>query len=124
MGAGRPPKFENVAQMQILIDAYFAERETKELPLTVTGLALALDTTRDLLCDYENKPEYSDTIKRAKAKVADYAEQMLYMGKGAAGPIFALKNFGWSDKQEVEHSGGVSMQIVSAIEASPPHSKD
>ena len=30
---------------------------------------------------------------------------------GKTGDIFALKNFGWRDKQEHEHSGGVNIKI-------------
>ena len=73
---------------------------------TVTGLAVALDTTRDLLLDYENKPEnadFSDTIKRAKAIIHEYAEQYLFAGKNQTSGIFNLKNnFGWNDRSEID----------------------
>jgi len=73
---------------------------------TVTGLAVALDTTRDLLLDYENKPEnadFSDTIKRAKAIIHEYAEQYLFEGKNQTSGIFNLKNnFGWNDRTELD----------------------
>lgn len=35
----------------------------------ITGLALALDTTRDTLMDYEGKDEFSDTIKKPSLKL-------------------------------------------------------
>lgn len=105
MPNGRPPKFKSTEDMQMLIDAYFLKCETDGEPITVTGLALALDTTRETLMDYENNDKFSDTVKRAKTKVQNYAERMLYLGKSAAGPIFALKNFGWSDKSEHELYG-------------------
>lgn len=75
-------------------------------PLTITGLANALDTTRDTLLDYENKPEnaaFSDTIKRAKAFVHQYAEEYLFEGKNQTGAIFNLKNnYGWVDRTETD----------------------
>lgn len=105
MPAGRPLKFKSPTDMQKLIDAYFEKCKFEEEPLTVTGLAIALDTTRETLMEYEVKPEFTDTVKKAKLKVEAYAEKMLFVGKSAAGPIFALKNFGWSDKTETELYG-------------------
>lgn len=105
---GRPPKFSDKEMLQKQIDDYFAglfdEEGKLKKPATITGLALALDTTRETLCDYAEKPAFSDTIKRAKTRVEQFAEEQLYLGKNAAGPIFALKNFGWSDKQQIDHT--------------------
>jgi hypothetical protein len=102
---GRPLKFKTVGEMQEKIDAYFKECDEKDKPYTITGLALALDTTRDLLLDYQyNRDEFSDTIKRAKLKCENYAEMHLFKGKnGVVGAIFNLKNnySRWVDKQEV-----------------------
>ena len=64
----------------------------EERPLTITGLALALDTSRDLLLDYENREEFSYTIKKAKLLCENYAEEFLFHGKNVVGAIFNLKN--------------------------------
>lgn len=78
--------------------------KTKQLPYTITGLALALNTTRETLLDYEGKDEYSDTIKAAKTKIENFNEQMLF-GPSPTGTIFNLKNnYGWKDKSEQEIS--------------------
>lgn len=106
----KPLKFKTVQELQDKIDAYFdsieqpivlenGEVRLRDVP-TITGLALALDTTRETLCDYQNREEYSDTIRRAKQRVEMFAEKQLYLGKSASGPIFALKNFGWADNQK------------------------
>ena len=75
-------------------------------PFTVTGLALALDTTRETLLDYEKNPEnadYSDTIKRAKQRIHNYAEEFLFNGKNVTGAIFNLKNnWGYVDRTETD----------------------
>ena len=43
--------------------------------------------------------EFLDTIKRAKLRIEAYYEEYL-VENHAAGAIFALKNFGWSDKHQ------------------------
>lgn len=101
MPAGRPPKWENPEQVQVLIDDYFAN--TSEEEWTVTGLALALDTYRDVLIRYEEKDEFYNTIKKAKEKVHNAYEKDLRK-KGRSGDIFALKNFGWKDQQQVDQT--------------------
>lgn len=79
------------------------KKMTVQVPYTITGLALALDTSRDILIDYEGRGEFSNTIKRAKLRCEQFAEQRLYDGNAPAGPIFNLKNnYGWVDKQEVD----------------------
>jgi hypothetical protein len=107
---GHPLKFKSIEELQNKIDAFFIECDVKEEPYTITGLALALDTTRQTLINYEDRPEYLDTIKKAKARVENYAEKRLFTGQ-PTGPIFALKNFGWKDKTETEHSGGVTINV-------------
>ena len=75
-------------------------------PFTVTGLALALDTCREVLLNYEKNPEndqFSDTIKRAKQRIHNYAEEFLFNGKNATGAIFNLKNnWGYVDRTETD----------------------
>lgn len=74
-------------------------------PYTITGLALALGTSRKVLLDYEDRKEFSDTIKEAKLKIENFVEARLFENN-VAGPIFNLvNNYGWKNKQEVEESG-------------------
>jgi hypothetical protein len=116
MPAGRPLKFQSVEELQKKIDAYFAECEVKEEPYTITGLALALGTYRQTLINYEGKEEFMDAIKSAKTRVEQYAEKKLFSST-PSGAIFALKNFGWSDKIENEHTGkdGKPIETTSEI---------
>lgn len=75
---------------------------TKQIPYTITGLALALDTSRETLLDYQDKEEFSDTIKKAKIKCQNYVEKSL-LTNNPAGAIFNLKNnYGWKDKTETD----------------------
>ena len=109
---GRPLKFKNEKELQKKVDAWLKKCEKKERPLTITGLALALDTSRDLLLDYENREEFSYTIKKAQLQCENYAEEFLFHGKNVVGAIFNLKNnYGWKEKQEIEHKGGVIINL-------------
>lgn len=99
---GRPRQFDSPEKMQVAIDDYF---EKAEIP-TITGLTLHLGfINRKALLNYEGySEEYYATIKRAKSRCAEYVEKLL-LGKGVnkAGPIFWLKNHGWSDVQTQIH---------------------
>lgn len=113
MAAGRPLKFQSVEQLQNAIDLYFLnctdpEDENKYIrPLTITGLANALDTSRETLLEYEERPEFVDTIKRAKGKIHQYVEEYLFNGKNQTSAIFNLKNnYGWKDKTEQDVTSG------------------
>src|SRR3954469_13829148 len=86
---GRPLKFESVEALDRKIGAYFGscdphmgkrmrqvkkadgtsywdeeEYLTPQRPYTISGLARALDTSRETLLDYEDRPEFSDSIAR------------------------------------------------------------
>jgi hypothetical protein len=95
---GKPLMFGNKEELKEKIDAYFEATDDNEY--TITGLALALDTCRQTLINYAKKPEYVDTIKKAKTRV-EHSYELTLRRKGDAGSIFGLKNFGWKDKQEV-----------------------
>lgn len=73
---------------------------------TVTGLAVALDTSRETLMEYTDRPEYTDTIKKAKDFIHFATEQLLANGGAQpAGVIFSLKNnWGWKDKTDLDIS--------------------
>lgn len=77
--------------------------KTQIKPFTVSGLADALDMSRQSLLNYSKKEEFFDTITRAKRKCEVYAEERLYDKDGANGAKFSLANNfeGWKEKQEV-----------------------
>jgi hypothetical protein len=74
---------------------------------TISGLAVHLDTSRETLLEYEDRPEFVDTIKRAKQTIEAMTESLLVNGGAQpAGVIFNLKNnYGWRDKTETEVTG-------------------
>jgi hypothetical protein len=115
MGFGKPLKFKTVEELQEKIDAYFASCDEENEPITITGLALALDTSRETLCNYEEKEDYFDTIKKAKLKVENAYEKRL-VRRGNGGDVFALKNFGWKDTKELDGSFDVTQLVIEAID--------
>lgn len=112
---GRPLKFRSLKELQSKIDAYFAE--TPEDRWTITGLALALDTSRNVLCDYQGKEQYSNAIARAKLMIENgYEIDLKQFGRG--GTQFALKNFGWTDRQENDVRLSGDADFLSALRES------
>lgn len=101
---GRPCKFESVEEMQMKIDEYFKTCDENGKPYTVSGLAYALDTSRRTLLNYQEKEEFFHTIKKAKDKIEQFNEELLYSRDvPTVGVIFNLKNnYDWKDKQEIE----------------------
>jgi len=96
---GRPLKFETVEILEKKINEYFNSTDIKMW--TITGLALALDTDRITLINYEEKPEFINTIRKAKLMV-EHSYELDLKKDGKTGTIFALKNFDWSDKTETD----------------------
>jgi len=94
---GRPLKFKSPEELQEKIDAYFLSVVPRQY--TITGLAMALDVDRDTLLNYQDKPEFFGTIKRAKTKI-EWGYELTLRERGSSGDIFGLKNFGWTDKTE------------------------
>jgi hypothetical protein len=115
---GRPPKFKSVKELERKIAEYFQKREENEKPLTITGLALALDTTRGTLLEYQGRGGgFGAAIRRAKARCEQYAEDRLFGSKQCTGAIFTLKNnYGWNDIREEKGSHDISIKIIDRFE--------
>ena len=96
---GRPLKFQTVEELQEKIAEYLDNTPKEEW--TITGLAIALDTYRSVLCDYEERDVFSNTIKRAKLMV-EHSYELDLKKHGRTGTIFALKNFNWKDTQNTD----------------------
>lgn len=98
--AGRPQFYESPDLMQQAIDLYLKTCEAQTKKPTITRLALALGfESRQSFYDYEEKPEFSYIIKRARLEVEAGYEDGL-RENNCTGSIFALKNMGWKDKTE------------------------
>jgi hypothetical protein len=119
MAGGRPAMFEKSEDMQKAVDDYLTTNNTP----TISGLAYYLGfESRQSFYDYEQREEFSYTIKRCRLFMESHYEARL-QGNNPAGSIFWLKNAGWTDKQEIdqktEHSGGIDITW-----AEPPKKAD
>lgn len=119
MAGGRPPKYATPEQLQAAIDDYFENgvkvrqveigsgdnKRVIEIKVpTITGLVLYCGfCDRQSFYDMEKREEFSCTIKNARTRIEQEYEEQLST-RGGSGPIFALKNFGWHDKQEISHT--------------------
>ena len=136
---GRPPLFSNPEDLQEAIDTYFvscvpvfAKDDNGEVlyhkgnPIiidmnspTISGLAYHLGfESRQSFYDYENRDEFSYTVKRARLRIETLHEKNLSnpMIK-PTGSIFWLKNAGWKDTQDITIGGSdIPVSISAKIE--------
>ena len=86
-------------------------------PFTITGLAMELKTDRKTLINYGSREKFFLTIKEAKIKIENYAEQCLFRDKNVTGIIFNLKNnYEWKDQTDVDHtSKGEKVEVHISI---------
>ena len=146
MAGGAPRKWKSVKAMQEAIDAYFESCKgtplmidgdvamdkygrpiiLDEKPPTVTGLALSLGFTgRQALIDYQGRPEFADTVTRAKSRCEEYAESRLYDKDGANGAKFSLGcNFGWRASEEKAETAAGGIVLLPAVMDTPKPPED
>lgn len=121
---GRPLKFKSVEELEEKINQYFIKCDSTVIrrminskqdiiaeitkPYTVSGLAEYLETSRQTLINYEERDEFIDAIKKAKAKIeANYEERALIGDANPAMSIFTLKNnYKWVDRNEITGKDG------------------
>jgi len=116
---GRPRKFESADEVYEKGLAYINGMLEQEKHLTFTGLCIALGVVKETFNDYESgkydtdNEEFSSPLKDLKQRIENYAELKLF-GNNPTGAIFALKNYGWKDKQEIDTN--VSGEITVTLE--------
>lgn len=78
---------------------------------TITGLCLYLGfSSKYSFYDYEELPEFSQCVKKARTRIEQHYEELLQWST-PAGPIFALKNFGRSDRREIANTHEIDSSI-------------
>lgn len=98
---GRPRLYSSVEDFESKVQEYRNKCLEADEPITWTGLCLYLGfSSRQSLDEYLKYPEFSDSVKKAKLMVEMEYEKALRKGN-PSGSIFALKNFGWTDRSEV-----------------------
>lgn len=128
---GAPFKYKTAKDLQNKIDDYFNNGIRKksvivgkgdnkkeaqiEVP-TISGLCYFLGfASRQSFYDMEKTEHLSYTIKRCRLFIETIYEEMLHEGN-VTGAIFALKNFGWTDKQEIQQDTTLKIETVRTID--------
>jgi len=107
--AGRPLKFKTPEELEARGWEYI---EKTGINSTITGLAIHLGTTRKTLCEYEKKPEYSNTVKRLKHQCEHYMVQRSLTERNQAAAIFLLKaNYGYIETSKIETTQNHSINL-------------
>ncbi len=101
MKVGRPLKFATPEELEAIIDNYL--EQTPFLEYSITGLALVVGS-KQLIDDYQKRDGFKELIDRAKL-IIENSYEMSLRKNGKVTDIFALKNFGWTDRQEIKHEG-------------------
>jgi len=113
VGRGQPPKYKSVELFQKKIDEYFDSimKDGEYLrPPTVSGMAIYLGfVDRRSMYHYRDKDEFYHPVKRAIGMVEAYNEEQTAKGSRCAGNIFILKNFDWTDRQEITNKGDMGI---------------
>ena len=119
---GRPLKFKTSKELDQAVSKYFEDSEKSGKPLTMSGLAVALNVDRQTLLNYSKTDEFFGTIKKAKALCERYTEEYLFLGKNIAGAIFNLKNnYSWKDKNESDITVRPQLSLVTLIREAKEH---
>lgn len=107
--------FKTPKALQKAIDKYIKKPPTRKITMkdgtqqemgcpTISGLCYALGfASRQSFYDYEDKPQFTYTIKRARLYIENIYEVNLHYGQ-CTGSIFALKNMGWHDTQKIDYT--------------------
>ena len=100
---GRPKAFNSVEELEKKIKEFYDYCELKEETLTFERLATFLNVDRKTIYNYEDKDEYFHTFKKVRERIlADIMSKGLGNKINPTFGIFCLKNYGYTDKQEIE----------------------
>ena len=111
----RGPKYKlDIETVEGIIDKFFEITPVEDV--TITGLCIHMGIVKDTFYEYAKLDDFKHIINMARLKV-EYSYELSLKRHGRAGDIFALKNFGWTDRQELAHTLNVPIDdpITKAI---------
>ena len=117
---GRPRLYDSPEDFDDKVAEYKLHCKENKEPATWTGLALFLGfSSRQSIDEYLKYDGFSDSVKRAKMYIEHSYEKNLHNG-APSGSIFALKNFGWSDKNSLDLTSSDGTMTPTLIEIVAP----
>lgn len=96
-------KFKDAEEFMAKVEEYFETTEPREQ--TRAGLCVFLGITKVTFINYKNGTlgdDFKEAAEWAATRLENKYELDLNKGRNPTGPIFALKQYGWKDNQEVE----------------------
>ena len=103
MGEWKQKKYEDAEELMARIEDYF--NNTPSIDQTGAGLCIYLGISRTTYTNYKNGtngPEIQEVIGWAQTRLENKYALDLNRKPNPTGPIFALKQLGWRDNQDVE----------------------
>ena len=97
------PKFSNADDLLKKVEEYFENTNVRDQ--TRAGLCIYLGISSELMCAYkrgEKGEDFREVILWAYTRLEHKYEVDLNYKANPTGPIFALKQYGWKDNQDVE----------------------
>lgn len=98
-------RYESPLILAEMLNAYFDEMDALRVPYTISGICLAIGYGRERFLSHETESEIGKLINQARLLIEQQHEHRLYLGIKPAGIMFALKNMGWSDRQDLSLNG-------------------
>ena len=108
-------KYNTAEELMAKIEEYFDTTEPKFQ--TRAGLCIFLGINKATFHHYKNsdKEGFADAIEWACTRLEAKYEYDLNTKANVTAPIFALKQYGWRENQDVEVKGSGSFNIISNI---------
>jgi len=100
---GRPHVFTSVQFIEDKVAEYKKYLAVNDRPATMAGLAYYLGVDRKTIYNYSKDDEFFPTIKKYRDWILFEIEEQCAT-KGHAGSIFLAKNYGYTDRQELDLS--------------------
>ena len=108
---GRPRTYTD-KQVENFLKLFEKYIEDTDIPI-ISEFAYLNDLPRESIYDYE---DFSTLRKKAISKKESQLEKLGLLNViNPAMAIFSLKQLGWSDKQDINHSGKLGVTIVDDI---------
>ena len=110
MAGGRPRAFKNKQELEDALQRYKDYLRETNKPPTIAGLSYFTGIDRQSIYNYQKRDEYFDTIKSFRDWVMMTYEEIA-IEKGNGGIVFLLKNYGYTDKQDIDLNGNLGLKI-------------
>lgn len=103
---------KDIKSLEKKVNDYFDKCDIENEPYCLPALALALDfSSSSQLIEYSKQPnDIGVILKKARLKIEANTLKMALKTNGA-GPIFILKNMGYSDRQDLTVAGTPAISI-------------